>query len=85
MPLFSRKTGKRIEPVIEAPQAPQYRPGDMVRITLKPNDTCREFSGRHGVVTYGPDPEGGWLVSSAPGSLRCVASELSMITRREDR
>ena len=62
-----------------------FLPGDMVRINLKPGDACSEFDGRHGVVTYGPDDGMGWLVSSAPGSLRCVASELSMMVPREDR
>lgn len=62
-----------------------YLPGDEVRIALKPNDPCSEFDGRNGVVVYGPDHEKGWLVSSAPGTLRCVASELTMIKRREDR
>ena len=63
----------------------EFVPGDLVEITLRLGDTCEEFSGRRGVVIYGPDYEQGWLVSSAPGSLRCVASELTMITPREDR
>ena len=68
-----------------ASRVDRFVPGDLVRITLQENDTCKEFNNRHGVVTYGPDDENGWQVSSAPGSLRCVASELTMITPREDR
>jgi hypothetical protein len=68
-----------------------YLPGDLVRITLPENDPCNNAHNGKGVVIYGPDRkhepgrERGWLVSSAPGSLRCVASELTMITPREDR
>jgi hypothetical protein len=63
-----------------------FLPGDIVRIELAENDCFNEeFSGRQAVVTHGPDRSNGWLVSSAPGSLRCVAKELTMITPREDR
>lgn len=64
-----------------------YLPGDLVRVHTT-DRSCREFNGRHGVVTYGPDGEGdraGWLVSCGTGSLRCMADELTLITRREDR
>ncbi len=62
-----------------------FLPGDLVHIELENDDYCQEFNNRHGVITYGPDEDAGWIVSSAPGSLRCVASELTMITPREDR
>ena len=62
-----------------------FLPGDEVHIALSPTDICQEFNGRDGIVVHGPDKENGWLVSSAPGTLRCVASELTMVTRREDR
>jgi hypothetical protein len=62
-----------------------FLPGDLVHITLNPGDVCAEFNNRHGVVTYGPDSDGGWHVSSAPGSIRCVSRELTMITPREER
>lgn len=67
------------------PRESDFVPGDLVHITLPETDVCAEFNNRHGVVTYGPDRDGGWLVSSAPGSLRCVAGELTMISPREDR
>lgn len=68
------------------PEGPAFLPGDMVGIRVT-DEICQEFDGRHGVVVYGPDQDSrpGWLVSSAPGTLRCVAEELTMITRREDR
>ena len=63
---------------------PDYLPGDLVEMTVI-DRMCKEFDGRQGVVTYGPDGERGWLVCSAPGSLRCVASELTMLIPREER
>jgi hypothetical protein len=67
----------------------EFLPGDMVRITLPKTDLrlYNDFSGRHGIVVYGPDDRvnPGWQVSCATGTLRCVASELHMMTRREDR
>lgn len=68
------------------PRSAEFLPGDLVQIhTTDPH--CQEYNGRHGVVIYGPDDDQrtGWLVSSVPGSLRCLADELTMITRREDR
>ena len=64
-----------------------YLPGDLVYVTLPPGDVCEEYSGRQGVITYGPDESAtpGWHVSVGGGGLRCVASELTMITPREDR
>jgi len=64
-----------------------FLPGDLVRITLPAGDICNDSHNGKGVVIYGPDDNDntGWIVSSAPGSLRCVASELTMITAREDR
>lgn len=64
-----------------------FVPGDLVRITLQDGDTCAEFDGCHGVITWGPDKsrETGWIVSAAPGSLRCIASELTMMVPREER
>lgn len=67
------------------PRESGFLPGDLVHITIESSYSCREFNNRHGVVTYGPDEGGGWIVSSAPGGIRCVASELTMITAREDR
>ena len=62
----------------------EFLPGDLVRMTIT-DKVCQEFNTRSGVVTHGPDDQGGWLVSSAPGSIRCVAEELTMITPREER
>lgn len=64
---------------------PDYKPGDMVRIDNITDEVCREFNGRHGVITHGPDHEGGWLVASAGSGLRCTAEELTMIIPREER
>jgi hypothetical protein len=66
------------------PRSAEYLPGDLVEIHVA-GDYFKEYNGRHGVVTYGPDDSKGWQVSSAPGTLRCESSELSMITWREDR
>jgi hypothetical protein len=65
----------------------EFLPGDLVLITLSPGDPCAEYSGRQGVITYGPDDDHvtGWQVSAMGRGLRCVASELTMITPREDR
>ena len=69
-----------------APRTDGYLPGDLVEITLSPGCMFHdEYSGRSGVVTHGPDDDGGWIVSTALGGLRCVAEELTMITPREDR
>lgn len=62
----------------------EFLPGDLVYINVKDN-FFKEYNGTHGVVTYGPDEENGWLVTASVGTLRCVADELTMITRREDR
>jgi len=62
-----------------------FVPGDLVLIDNITDQVCGEFNGRHGVVTHGPDQDGGWLVSSAGSGLRCVAEELTLITPREDR
>jgi hypothetical protein len=73
---------------VSARTGPDYLPGDLVHIRLRDGDMFHEeYSGRHGVVTYGPDDDRspGWIVSAAPGSLRCVASELTMLTPREER
>lgn len=69
------------------PRTDNYLPGDLVKIDLGPNDICNDSHNGKGVVIYGPDDSHypGWIVASAPGSLRCVASELTMITPREDR
>ena len=64
---------------------PDYLPGDLVHIDNITDQICKEFNGRHGVVIYPRDDQGGWLVSSAPGVLRCVAEELTMMTPREER
>jgi hypothetical protein len=66
------------------PRKAEYLPGDLVKIHTT-DKACEEFNGRHGVITYGPDDSGGWQVSSAPGGMRAVSEELTMITRREDR
>jgi len=63
---------------------PDFLPGDLVHMEIG-DDYFQEFNNRHGVVTYGPDDDGGWIVSSAAGGLRCVASELTMLTPREAR
>jgi len=67
------------------PRESDFLPGDLVSISLPGETYFAEFHNRHGVITYGPDIDNGWIVSSAPGSLRCVAEELTMITPREDR
>lgn len=69
------------------PRKAEFLPGDLVEICTDDN-MCQEFNGRHGVVVYGPESNSGelsWLVSSAPGTIRCTTEELMMITRREDR
>ena len=79
---------KNPEVRVSARTGPDFLPGDLVGITLSEGDMFHEeYSGRHGVVTYGPDQdrERGWIVSSASGGLRCTASELTMITPREER
>ena len=62
----------------------EYLPGDLVTIHVQ-GEYFKKYNDRHGVVTYGPDSEMGWQVTCAEGTLRCVADELTMITRREDR
>lgn len=62
----------------------QFVPGDEVRMSID-SQYWQEYNGRKGIVTYGPDTEGGWQVCSAPGTIRCMAEELTMVTRREDR
>lgn len=62
----------------------EYLPGDLVSISVT-DSFCKEYNGCHGVVTYGPDDQGGWQVTASVGTLRCVSDELTMITRREDR
>lgn len=69
---------------VRSPRKHQYLPGDLVAIHVS-DDMFKEYNGCHGVVTYGPDESEGWQVSASVGSLRCVADELTMITRREDR
>jgi hypothetical protein len=63
----------------------EFLPGDLVKITLREDDYCNQFHNGKGVITHGPDDSGGWLVSSAPSGLRCVASELTLIEAREER
>lgn len=62
----------------------KYLPGDLVIMSIT-DTACLEFNGRQGVIVYGPDSEDGWLVSSGPGTVRCVDVELEMITSREER
>ena len=69
----------------ESPRRTSYLPGDLVRITLPPDDICNQDHNGKGVVTHGPDKDGGWIVASRPGALRCEADELTMITPREER
>jgi hypothetical protein len=66
------------------PRDREFVPGDMVGATIR-GEYFKDFNGRHGVVAYGPDHSGGWQVAFADRMLRCVAEELTMITRREDR
>jgi hypothetical protein len=80
MTLFRRKPRE----VKVSPRTSNFLPGDLVHVEIE-DDYFQEFNNRHGVITYGPDDNGGWIVSSAPGDLRCVASELTMITPREER
>lgn len=87
VPVLSKEIRKRLGlDVVETTpdRASGYLPGDMVRISMT-GTFADEYNGRHGVVIYGPDDEKGWLVASAPGSIRCVAEELTMITPREGR
>jgi hypothetical protein len=81
----------RIDPqvVVPVPKPVEARdrefvPGDMVGLTIK-SAYHNGYNGRHGVVTYGRDHAGGWIVTTAVGDLRCGPDELTMITRREDR
>lgn len=82
---------KRREPASPAEIKERDRnfvPGDLVRISLPPSErSVSEHNGRHGVVIYGPDDDmvPGWLVTSAVGTLRCIGTELTMITTRENR
>lgn len=69
---------------VRTPRKAQYLPGDLVMLHIT-EKSFAEYNGCHGVVTYGPDDSGGWQVTASVGSLRCVADELTMITRREDR
>lgn len=69
---------------VRLPRKSQYLPGDLVSLHIT-EVSFAEYNGCHGVVTYGPDEGGGWQVSSASGSLRCMSDELTLITRREDR
>ena len=62
----------------------QYLPGDLVSLHIS-GEYFKEYDGRHGVITYGPDESGGWQVSSAPGTIRAMSDELTMITQRENR
>ena len=69
------------------PRDKNFVPGDMVGLSIK-SAYHHSYDGRHGVVTYGPDSDTdrrGWLVTTAVGDIRCAGSELTMITRREDR
>jgi hypothetical protein len=68
----------------KAPRTSDYLPGDLVNMHIQ-DDYFAEYRNRHGVVIYGPDNDGGWIVNSAPGSIRCTADELTMIAAREDR
>jgi hypothetical protein len=76
---------KRQSPKVSS-RTSDYVPGDMVRINIT-DPYFAEYKDRHGVVIYGPDDDQnpGWIVSSAPGSIRCVGSELTMIIPREER
>lgn len=82
------KRKKKVVSAVERdfPHLRGFLPGDLVYVTLQPGDTFEdEFHNRQAVVTYGPDNEGGYLVSGIGGSLRCLAEELTLIVGRDDR
>lgn len=61
-------------------------PGDTVRVFIHKYDPCHEtYNGQRGVVAYGPDCGGGWMVRTPVGTHRCVADEMVMVMGREHR
>lgn len=66
------------------PRSSEYRPGDLVEVHVSA-DLLKEYNGRHAVIIYGPDDQGGYQIASAVGQMRVLPEEITMVTRQEDR